>query len=46
MTLCTMAGARAVLARPEVAMIEFFLTTLRLARGVASAWQRDPQFRS
>jgi voltage-gated potassium channel len=27
-------------------MIEFFLTTLRLARGVASAWRRDPQFRS
>ena len=27
-------------------MIEFFLTTLRLARGVAGAWRRDPQFRS
>ena len=27
-------------------MIEFFITTLRLARGVASAWRRDPQFRS
>jgi voltage-gated potassium channel len=27
-------------------MIEFFLTTLRLVRGVASAWRRDPQFRS
>jgi voltage-gated potassium channel len=27
-------------------MIEFFLTTLRLARGTASAWRRDPQFRS
>jgi hypothetical protein len=27
-------------------MIEFFLTTLRLVRGVASAWKRDPQFRS
>jgi voltage-gated potassium channel len=27
-------------------MIEFFLTTLRLARGAASAWRRDPQFRS
>ena len=27
-------------------MIEFFLTTLRLARGAASAWKRDPQFRS
>jgi hypothetical protein len=23
-------------------MIEFFLTALRLARGVASAWRRDP----
>src|SRR3712207_6507937 len=29
-----------------VAMIEFFITTLRLARSVASAWRRDPQFRS
>jgi hypothetical protein len=27
-------------------MIEFFLTTLRLVRGVASAWKRDPEFRS
>ncbi len=27
-------------------MIEFFLTTLRLVRGVASAWRSDPQFRS
>jgi voltage-gated potassium channel len=27
-------------------MIEFFLTTLRLARGAASAWRRDHQFRS
>ena len=27
-------------------MIEFFLTTLRLARSVASAFRRDPQFRS
>ena len=27
-------------------MIEFFLTTLRLIRAVASAWKRDPQFRS
>jgi len=27
-------------------MIEFFLTLLRLARGTASAWRRDPQFRS
>jgi hypothetical protein len=27
-------------------MIEFFLTTLRLVRGMASAWRRDPQFRS
>jgi voltage-gated potassium channel len=27
-------------------MIEFFVTTLRLARGVASAWRSDPQFRS
>jgi voltage-gated potassium channel len=27
-------------------MIEFFLSTLRLARSVASAWRRDPQFRS
>src|SRR3712207_6513055 len=32
--------------RWRVAMIEFFTTTLRLARGVASAWRRDPQFRS
>jgi voltage-gated potassium channel Kch len=27
-------------------MIEFFLTTLRLLRGMASAWKRDPEFRS
>ena len=27
-------------------MIEFFLTTLRLVRGIASAWKRDPEFRS
>ena len=27
-------------------MIEFFVTTLRLVRSVASAWRRDPQFRS
>ena len=27
-------------------MIEFFITTLRLVRAVASAWKRDPQFRS
>ena len=27
-------------------MIELLLTTLRLVRGVASAWRRDPQFRS
>jgi voltage-gated potassium channel len=27
-------------------MIEFFLTTLRLVRGTASAFRRDPQFRS
>jgi hypothetical protein len=27
-------------------LIEFFLTTLRLVRGVASASKRDPQFRS
>jgi len=27
-------------------MIECFLTTLRLARSVASAWRTDPQFRS
>jgi hypothetical protein len=27
-------------------MIEFFLTTFRLARGIISAWRRDPQFRS
>jgi hypothetical protein len=27
-------------------MSEFLLTTLRLARGVAGAWRRDPQFRS
>ena len=27
-------------------MIEFFLTTRRLVRAVATAWRRDPQFRS
>jgi hypothetical protein len=27
-------------------MIEFFITTLRLLRGITSAWKRDPQFRS
>jgi len=27
-------------------MIAFFITTLRLARSVAGAWRRDPQFRS
>jgi voltage-gated potassium channel len=27
-------------------MIEFFITTRRLVRAVASAWKRDPQFRS
>ena len=27
-------------------MIEFFLTTIRLLRGMASAWRREPQFRS
>ena len=27
-------------------MIEFFLTTIRLILGMASAWGRDPQFRS
>ncbi len=27
-------------------MIEFVLTTRRLVRAVASAWKRDPQFRS
>jgi voltage-gated potassium channel len=27
-------------------MIEFFLTTFRLVRGVSSAWKRDPRFRS
>ena len=26
-------------------MIEFFLTTLRLLRGMTSAWRRDPEFR-
>jgi hypothetical protein len=41
-----MSGARVVLALSEVAMIEFFLTTIRLFRGMASAWRRDPQFRS
>jgi voltage-gated potassium channel len=30
----------------RVAMIEFFITTLRLARSVGSAYRRDPQFRS
>src|SRR5918997_1983507 len=29
-----------------VAMIEFFLTLVRLARGIVSAWMRDPEFRS
>lgn len=32
--------------RLGVAMIEFFLTTLRLLRGMTSAWRRDPEFRS
>jgi voltage-gated potassium channel len=41
-----MSDARVVLALSEVAMIEFFLTTIRLFRGMASAWRRDPQFRS
>jgi voltage-gated potassium channel len=27
-------------------MIEFLLTTLRLVRGVGSAWKRGPEFRS
>ena len=27
-------------------MVQFFLTTFRLVRSVASAWRRDPQFRS
>jgi len=27
-------------------MIEFFITTLRLARSVGSAYRRGPQFRS
>ena len=27
-------------------MIELLITTLRLVRSVASAWRRDPQFRS
>jgi hypothetical protein len=27
-------------------VIEFFLTTLRLLRGMTSAWKRDPEFRS
>ena len=27
-------------------MIEFFIALLRLARGIVSAWKRDPQFRS
>jgi Ion channel len=27
-------------------MIEFFITTLRLARSLGSAWRREPQFRS
>ncbi len=27
-------------------MIQFFITTLRLARSVVSAFRRDPQFRS
>jgi hypothetical protein len=30
----------------RVAMIEFFITTLRLARSVGSDYRRDPQFRS
>src|SRR3712207_6170851 len=32
--------------RSGVAIIEFFITTLRLVRSVANAWRRDPQFRS
>ena len=27
-------------------MIEFFLTTIRLLRGMSSAYRRDPEFRS
>jgi hypothetical protein len=27
-------------------MIEFFLTSVRLVRAMASAWKRDPEFRS
>ena len=27
-------------------LIEFFIALLRLARGIVSAWRRDPQFRS
>jgi hypothetical protein len=37
---------RSVVLAVGVVMIEFFITTLRLARSVASAWRRDPQFRS
>jgi voltage-gated potassium channel len=32
--------------RGRVAMIELFITTLRFARALLSAWRRDPQFRS
>ena len=32
--------------RLGVAMIEFFITSLHLARSILSAWRRDPQVRS
>jgi len=41
-----MAGTLVVQAIREVAMIEFFLTTIRLVRGITGAWRRDPEFRS
>jgi voltage-gated potassium channel Kch len=45
MTACTMSDRSVVLAVGG-RQIELFITTLRLARSVASAWRSDPQFRS
>ena len=41
-----MTFARVLLAVRGRFIIEFYLATLRLVRGVASAWKRDLQFRS
>jgi voltage-gated potassium channel Kch len=41
-----MADAHVVLAVRGRYMIEFFLTTIRLLRGMSSAYRRDPEFRS